>query len=119
MTMPHWIELVLVVVAGTVLGIFFFGGLAFTVRRMVEGRAGAFHTLFSFLLRASVVIGCFWLLSRNRAENWIACLAGFTLAKIAVSKVGFFRAWFEPSQSAKNALVGDPKRREDRHAPHA
>jgi F1F0 ATPase subunit 2 len=89
--MRHLLQLAMVVAGGTALGIFFFGGLAVTVRRMVEARAGAAQTLFSFLLRGTVVIAGFWFLSRNRAEYWIACLFGFTAARIIVSKVAFLR----------------------------
>lgn len=101
--MPHLLQLALVFLAGVGLGIFFFGGLALTVRRLMAG-GGVMLMLYSFLLRAVVLIAGFWALARNHAEYWVACLLGFTAAKLILSKATAWELWFA--------------RREDEHASH-
>ncbi len=101
--MPHWLQLAFVFLAGVVLGMFFFGGLALTVRRLVAG-GGVMLMLCSFALRGSVLIAGFWLLAHNHAEYWVACLLGFTAARVVLSKSTPLKIWFA--------------RREDEHAPH-
>jgi F1F0 ATPase subunit 2 len=101
--MPHLLQLALVLLAGMALGLFYFGGLAWTVRRLVAG-GGVLLTVGSFLVRGAVLLAGFWLLSGNRAEYWIACLVGFTAVRIALSKAAPSELWFA--------------RREDSHASH-
>ncbi len=101
--MPHLFQLALVFLGGVALGMFFFGGLALTVRRLVAG-GGAMLILYSFLLRVVVLLAGFWLLARNHAEYWVACLLGFTAAKLILSQASLWELWFA--------------RREDEHASH-
>jgi F1F0 ATPase subunit 2 len=101
--MPHFLQLGLVLLAGVALGVFFFGGLAWTVRRLVAG-GGVLLTVGSFLVRGAVLLAGFWYLAGNRAEYWIACLAGFTAVRIVLSKAAPWELWFA--------------RREDSHASH-
>ena len=84
--MPHFLQLGLVLLAGMALGLFYFAGLAWTVRRLVAG-GGVLVTVGSFLLRGAVLLAGFWLLAGNRADHWIACLLGFTAARVLLSKV--------------------------------
>lgn len=107
--MPHSLQLGLVLLAGVGLGVLYFGGLAWTVRRLVAG-GGVLLTLFSFLLRSAVLLAGFWLLAGTRAECWIACLVGFTAARIFLSKMAFL----------SNPAPWAPwlARREESHASH-
>jgi len=43
-------------------------------------------TLGSFLLRLSVVVAGFLIISGGRWQNALACLAGFAMGRIAVSR---------------------------------
>ena len=90
--MLHGLQLVLVFLAGAVLGACFFGGLAWTVRRWMAG-GGVLLVLGSFLLRAALLIACFWLLSRTHADGWVACLLGFTAARVGMLKVVPRQGW--------------------------
>jgi len=100
---PHLLQLAFVFLAGTGLGLFFFGGLAFTVRRLITG-GGVLLMLSSFLVRGAVLVVGFWLLARDHAEYWIACLIGFTAARVILSKAAPLELWLA--------------RREDEHASH-
>lgn len=84
--MPHFLQLGLVLLAGMGLGALYFGGLAWTVRRLVAG-GGVRLTVGSFLLRAVLLLAGFRLLAGHRAEYWIACLIGFTAARVVLSKM--------------------------------
>ena len=101
--MPHLLQLAFVFWAGVGLGLFFFGGLAFTVRRLIAG-GGILLMLSSFLVRGAVLIAGLWFLARNHAECWIVCLLGFTVARVILSKAAPLEVWFA--------------RREDEHASH-
>ena len=68
-------------VTGTVLGMFYFGGLWITVRRLTVARQPALLTLVSFVLRATVVLLGFYFVLGGRWERLAACLAGFLLAR--------------------------------------
>jgi F1F0 ATPase subunit 2 len=107
--MPHLLHLGLVLLAGMGLGVFFFGGLAWTVRRLVAG-GGVLLTVSSFLLRGALLLAGFWLLAGNRADYWIACLVGFTAARVVLLKVAVL------SKAAPWELWY--ARREDPHASH-
>lgn len=101
--MPHWLQLAVVFLAGIGLGMLYFGGLALTVRRLIAG-GGVLLTLCSFLVRGAVLIAGFRLLARTHAEYWVACLLGFTAARVIWSKATPWEVWFA--------------RQEDGHASH-
>jgi F1F0 ATPase subunit 2 len=90
--MPHLLQLALDFAAGAALGLFFFGGLAWTVRRWTAG-GGVGLMLTSFLVRAAVLIGGFWLVARNLAATWIACLLGFTAARLLLPRTLSSEFW--------------------------
>ena len=73
------------VAAGSALGLLFYGGLWWTIRRLSTARSPAALALASFWIRAAGVAGAAtWFVRRG----WIACaglLAGFALGRIVVS----------------------------------
>jgi F1F0 ATPase subunit 2 len=91
--MERVFQFVLIFLAGTALGLCFFGGLAWTVRRLVAG-GGFLLALTSFLLRALLLIAAFYLLARTHAESWIACLLGFTAARLLLQRPRFLQCAF-------------------------
>ena len=107
--MPHFLQLVLLLIAGMALGLVYFGGLAWTVRRLVAG-GGALLTSGSFLVRGALLLAGFGLLAGARAERWIACLIGFTAARMLLSRL------VVTSKAAPWELCC--ARREDPHASH-
>ncbi len=83
-----WLELLSSVLAGALLGVFFFGGLWWTVNNLAGARRPALLVLVSFTLRTGVLLGGFYLLLTGAAagSGWpplLAALAGFVIVRLA------------------------------------
>ena len=76
--------LVLALLGGTLLGIFFFGGLWWTIRLGVRTSAPALWFLGSLLLRTTVVVGGIYVIAHKDWRQLIGCLLGFLLARACV-----------------------------------
>ena len=85
--MNEWLALALALLAGFLLGGLFFGGLWWTVQRAVSSKSIARWFLGSLLLRMSVALGGFYVVSGGRWERLLACLLGFILARLAVTQL--------------------------------
>jgi F1F0 ATPase subunit 2 len=72
---------------GTVLGAMFFGGLWWTVARGTGSRNAALWFLLSLLLRTSAAMLGFYLVGGGSWEKLAACLAGFILARLIVTRL--------------------------------
>jgi F1F0 ATPase subunit 2 len=72
-------------IAGIAMGVFFYGGLWFTVRHLVTTRHPVLLTLASFWGRTLVTLAAFLLVVDGRWENALAALAGFGLGRVLVS----------------------------------
>jgi F1F0 ATPase subunit 2 len=79
---------------GILLGIFFYGGLWMTVRRLPTTRHPALLTLGSLLLRMGVTLGGFLLVLDGRWQNAVATLIGFSAAR-------FLPLWNRPLAFAR------------------
>ena len=75
-------RLILALLSGALLGVFFFGGLWWTIRLGVRSTAPALWFLGSLLLRTGVVVGAIYLISHKDRRQLIACLLGFLLARV-------------------------------------
>jgi F1F0 ATPase subunit 2 len=73
--------------AGIAIGVFFYGGLWFTVRHLVTTRHPVWLTLASFWGRTAVTLAAFLLVVNGRWENALAALAGFGLGRLLVSQL--------------------------------
>ena len=71
--------------AGAALGAIFFGGLWWTIRMGVSSARPALWFFSSLLLRMGVVLAGFYFLSGGRWERLLASLAGFVMARLAVT----------------------------------
>ena len=78
--------LALALVAGAMLGAFFFGGLWWTVQKGVTSDTPAFWFLGSLLLRTAVILAGFYFVSQGHWSTLVACLLGFLLARVIVVK---------------------------------
>lgn len=85
MTMHELLSWLLVALAGTGLGVLFFGGLWWTVRRGVASRQPALWFLGSLLLRMGVVVAGFVMVGANDWRRVLLCLFGFVLARFAIT----------------------------------
>jgi F1F0 ATPase subunit 2 len=77
--------LIMALLAGISLGAIFYGGLWWTVRRSVASKTLSFWLLGSFVLRTSIAVGGFYLVSRDDWRSLLTCLLGFLIARIAVT----------------------------------
>ncbi len=73
--------------AGILLGVFFFGGLWWTVRRGLASKRPALWFLGSLLLRTAIVLTGIYLVSGGRWDGLLACLAGFVIARFIVTRL--------------------------------
>jgi len=76
--------LALALLAGALLGAFFFGGLWWTVQKGVASERPALWFFGSLLLRTGMVLAGFFFVSQDHWSRFVACLAGFVIARIIV-----------------------------------
>jgi F1F0 ATPase subunit 2 len=86
MAMNEPVILLLMGGAGVLLGVFFFGGLWWTVRRGLASKRPALWFLGSLLLRTGIVLAGIYFVSGGRWDGLLACLAGFVIARIIVTR---------------------------------
>lgn len=85
--MNETLNLLPALVAGFLLGVFFFGGLWWTIRKGLSSRSPALWFLGSLLLRLSTVIAGFYFVSGNHWERLLICLPGFFIARRVVMRL--------------------------------
>lgn len=73
--------------AGLALGAVFFGGLWWTVRKCLSSRWAALLFLCSLLVRTAVALAGFYFVSGADWRRILACLLGFFLSRLLVSRV--------------------------------
>lgn len=78
--------LILAAVAGILLGAMFFGGLWWTIRRGLTSLHPATWLLGSLVLRTTVALAGFYLAASGDWRRLLACLAGFVLARVVVTR---------------------------------
>ena len=90
--------------AGAALGLFYFGGLWLTVRRLPRSRRPGLLLLGSFLVRSAVVVPGFYFVMGGRWERLLACLVGFLAARTVLLVLLRPRA----GQAAEKEKVPEP-----------
>ncbi len=78
--------LALALFGGALLGVFFFGGLWWTVQKGVTSERPALWFLGSLLLRTALILAGFYLVSQGHWSRLVACLLGFLVARFIVVK---------------------------------
>lgn len=76
---------IFVFVAGIVIGILFFGGLWWTTRKAVTSKKPAILFALSFIVRLSITILLFYVLSAGHWEELLICFAGFLVGRLIVA----------------------------------
>jgi len=74
------------ILGGFALGVFFFAGLWWTVRRGVVSAHPAVVFFTSMLARTAIVLAGFYFLSRDDWRNVAGSLAGFVAARFIVTR---------------------------------
>jgi len=103
--MNETLTLLLAWMAGGALGIFFFGGLWWTVRRGASSPRPALWFTTSMLLRMSIALAGFYFIGRGQWERVLVCLLGFITARLVV-------LWLTRPSRDQNSTA-----QEARHAP--
>lgn len=78
------LQLVLSVLAGAAVGVFYFGGLYLTVRRVLSSPRPHLLTLGSFVVRSGIAVTVVFLIGRTHWQLLVACMVGFLLARMAL-----------------------------------
>jgi F1F0 ATPase subunit 2 len=73
-------------VAGGILGGIFFGGLWWATRRGLAAGQPALWFSVSLLVRTGIVLAGVYVVGGGHAERLVACLVGFVMAQIAVTR---------------------------------
>lgn len=87
-------------VAGTLLGGVFFGGLWWTLRKVVVAKHPGLWFLGSMWLRSAVTVAGFYFVSNGHWQRLIACTVGFLCARMIATRLAQ-RA--QPTQRAPEA----------------
>ena len=90
--MSEIVTLLLALLNGAFLGVFFFGGLWWTIRLGVRSATPALWFMGSLLLRTGVTVGGIFLISHKDWRQLIGCLLGFLLARVCVVRPNHTRA---------------------------
>ena len=85
--MTETLTLVLAWVAGGALGAMFFGGLWWTVQKVLSSTRPAFWFFGSLLLRTSLTLAGFYFVAGGHWQRLLACLAGFVIARLIVTRL--------------------------------
>jgi F1F0 ATPase subunit 2 len=85
--MNETLILALACVAGIVLGTIFFGGLWWTIRKAILSGQPALWFMGSLLLRMSVALAGFYLVSGGDLKRLLLCLSGFFMARLLVTRL--------------------------------
>lgn len=79
--MNEILKLFSALVAGFLLGAFFFGGLWWTVQKGLSSKRPAFWFLGSMLLRTGTTVAGFYFASGGHWERLLICLLGFFIMR--------------------------------------
>jgi F1F0 ATPase subunit 2 len=82
----EYLNMVLALIAGVLLGAVFFGGLWWTVRKCVSSKKPALLFFCSFLLRMGFVLAGLYFIARGHWERLLICLLGFIIARLIVMR---------------------------------
>jgi len=96
--MNEIVYMILAFIVGLFLGIIFFGGLWFTVKKLVTSKIPALLFLGSFILRVGITLTGFYYISSGSWQRLLICVAGFITARYSV-------IYFTKSNNEKRVLL--------------
>lgn len=85
--MNETLSLVLILVIGALLGAIFFGGLWWTIQKGVSSKQPACWFFGSLLLRTGIALAGFYFTAHGHWERLLACLLGFIIARLIVTRL--------------------------------
>jgi F1F0 ATPase subunit 2 len=101
--MNETLTLALAWVAGVVLGVVFFGGLWWTLRKGIASKQPALWFFCSLMLRMSIVLPGLYFVGRGHWQRLLLCLLGFITARLAVTWLTRPSVGSHPAQEASHA----------------
>ncbi len=116
--MSEAVMLALAGIAGAALGVIFFGGLWWTVRKSVASKRPALWFFGSLLLRTAIVLAGFYLVSDGRWQRILACLIGFFVARFIVT-LRLRPTGCPPATAPQGGAPAQPSRNPAEEASHA
>ncbi len=84
--MNEIISIPLTLLAGIILGTFFFLGLWWTIKKSVSVKTPAIWFFSSLIVRLGVVLIGFYFVSHNHWERMLLCLIGFLIARVFITR---------------------------------
>jgi F1F0 ATPase subunit 2 len=84
--MNEAVALMLAALAGAALGVIFFGGLWWTVRRGATSAQPALWFFCSLSLRMCIVLAGVYIVAGANWQRLLLCLLGFTAARLMVTR---------------------------------
>ncbi len=84
MVLGEILYMVLAFIGGMLLGVLFFGGLWFTLKKMILSKNPALWLLSSFFFRVSITLIGFYFIGLGNWKNLILCMLGFIIARFFV-----------------------------------
>lgn len=84
--MNEVLTLLLVIVAGFVLGMLFFGGLWWTVHKGLSSTRPALWFFGSLVLRTTIVLAGLYVVARDDWQRVMFCLLGFLIARVIITR---------------------------------
>jgi F1F0 ATPase subunit 2 len=82
--MSEVLYMILSFIAGLLLGTLFFGGLWFTVKKIVHTKTPALWFFGSFIFRMGITLLGFYGIARNNWYSLLVCVGGFIAARFIV-----------------------------------
>lgn len=86
MTNLSWIDLLAAFFAGTIISLFYHGGLWWTVKLLPRARMPVLLSIGSFYLRMAFTLAAFFLVMRNDWRRMVVCLIGFLVVKFIITR---------------------------------
>ncbi|PIW48473.1 MAG: ATPase F0F1 [Zetaproteobacteria bacterium CG12_big_fil_rev_8_21_14_0_65_54_13] len=85
--MNEFISLLFSLLAGALLGLFFFAGLWWTVRKIESSKQVALLMISSMFLRTGVVVLGFYFILGDNWQHLLVGLLGFIIARIIITRL--------------------------------
>jgi F1F0 ATPase subunit 2 len=83
--MNETMTLIVTFIAGISLGLLFFGGLWFTVKKTLTSKKPAWWVLGSFVARMALVLLGFYFIGAGSLNRFLITLSGFIIARFLVA----------------------------------
>jgi len=83
--MSESLRVVIAIVMGVLLGIFFYGGLWWTIQKGVSSKQPALLFTGSLAVRTLIALAGFYFVSRGNWHGLLGCLVGFVTARVLVT----------------------------------